>query len=479
MMTRFTVVALVFGLQAFASRLDAGDEALRQQAAQGLRKASEFFRSQVATEGGYLWRYSEDLARREGEGKASATEAWVQPPGTPSVGLAYLQAYLATKDHDYLEAARATAGALIRGQLRSGGWDYRIEFDPAKRGKVAYRVEPGSEKGRNVTTLDDNNTQAALRLLMRVDMALARKDKELHDATVYGLQCLLKAQYPNGAWPQRYDAFPDAAKFPIAKARYPESWSITYPAQDYRGYYTLNDNSIADVVDVLFEASRLYGEPAYRQAAQRAGDFLILAQLPEPQPAWAQQYDTAMQPAWARKFEPPAVTGGESRGAVQTLLRIYQETGDRKYLEPIPRALAYLRRSVLPDGRLARFYELQTNRPLYFTKDYKLTYSDADVPTHYGFKVGNWVETQARAYERISKLDAGELRKKTEKPRGKASAALVAQVKEVLAALDEGGRWVDSGRLRSHGPDDPTRRVIQTQTFIRNVGVLSGFLASR
>jgi hypothetical protein len=55
-------------------------------------------------------------------------------------------------------------------------------------------------------------------------------------------------------------------------------------------------------------------------------------------------------------------------------------------LEPVPRAIAYLKRSRLPDGRLARFYELRTNRPLYFTKDYKLTFSDADVPTHYAFK---------------------------------------------------------------------------------------------
>ncbi len=93
-----------------------------------------------------------------------------------------------------------------------------------------------------------------------------------------------------------------------------------------------------------------------------------------------------MQPAWARKFEPPSVTGGESQGVMRILLRLYAETGDKKYLEPIPRALDYLRRSRLSDGRLARFYELKTNKPLYFTKQYELTYSDADMPTHYGFQ---------------------------------------------------------------------------------------------
>ena len=61
-------------------------------------------------------------------------------------------------------------------------------------------------------------------------------------------------------------------------------------------------------------------------------------------------------------------------------MKIYRVTGDKKYLEPIPRALAYLKKSRLPDGRLARYYELKTNRPLYMTRDgdeYSLTYDDS------------------------------------------------------------------------------------------------------
>ena len=85
------------------------------------------------------------------------------------------------------------------------------------------------------------------------------------------------------------------------------------------------------------------------------------------------------------------------------MLRLYRETGQRKYLEPIPRALEYFRRSRLPDGRLARFYELRTNRPLYFTKDYQLTYDDSDVPTHYSFKVSDGTEGIAQEYERLRK----------------------------------------------------------------------------
>src|SRR5690606_12204990 len=106
---------------------------------------------------------------------------------------------------------------------------------------------------------------------------------------------------------------------------------------------------------VMFQAAKTYNNPAWREAAERAGGFILLAQMPEPQPAWAQQYDAQMHPAWARKFEPPSVTGGESQGVLRILLKLYSETGDKKYLEPFPRALDYLRRSRLSDGRLARF----------------------------------------------------------------------------------------------------------------------------
>ena len=107
-----------------------------------MRRAVGFFREHVAREGGYVFRYSEDLARREGEERGGATTAWVQPPGTPAVGMAFLTAHEATGDPYYLDAARETALALVRGQLRSGGWDNRIEFDPEERARYSYRVDP-------------------------------------------------------------------------------------------------------------------------------------------------------------------------------------------------------------------------------------------------------------------------------------------------------------------------------------------------
>jgi PelA/Pel-15E family pectate lyase len=305
-----------------------------------------------------LWRYSTDLARREGEGRASETTVWVQPPGTPSVADALLTAYERTHEEYLLDAARAGANALIQGQLQSGGWTYRIEFSPEARRRYAYRLDGGDSKARDISVLDDNTTQAALHFLMRLDQVLEFKDAAVHEAARYALERLLAAQYPNGAWPQRFTEPPDAEKFPVRQASYPDTWSWTHPGKDYRSYYTFNDNTIADTIATMLAAADIYGEDRFHDSARKGGRFILLAQMPEPQPAWAQQYNAEMHPAWARRFEPPSLTGGESQGVLRTLLNLYEKTGDREFLKPIPRAMEYLADSRLPNGQLARFYEL-------------------------------------------------------------------------------------------------------------------------
>jgi hypothetical protein len=209
------------------------DEVCAEQTASALRRGVTFFRTHVAARGGYLWRYAADFSEREGELPASATTVWVQPLGTPTVGMAYLGAYELTGDSYYLESARETAAALLRGQLASGGWDYRIEMASADRKGYAYRLDldtlPASSgkppTRRNVTTLDDNTTQAALTFLVRVDRAFDFEDAVLHEAVEFALHSLLSAQYPNGAWPQRFTASPDPEKFLVERASYPETWS--------------------------------------------------------------------------------------------------------------------------------------------------------------------------------------------------------------------------------------------------------------
>ena len=152
---------------------------LRTEATNAMRRGAQFFHERVAVNGTYLWNYSEDLARREGEGKASATLGWVQPPGTPAVGMAFVRAHEVTGDSYYLDAARETALGLVAGQLRSGGWTYSIEFEPAERKKAAYR-DGGGRTGRNTTTLDDDTTRSAVRFLLGLDTALKFEHAAIH-----------------------------------------------------------------------------------------------------------------------------------------------------------------------------------------------------------------------------------------------------------------------------------------------------------
>src|SRR5690606_7591000 len=98
------------------------------------------------------------------------------------------------------------------------------------------------------------------------------------------------------------------------------------------------------------------------------------------------------------KFEPPAITAWESQDVIETLIKIARHTGDKKYLAPIPAALEYFtKRCLLPDGQVARYYELRSNKPLYMDAAYQLTYDDSATPSHYGWKQPAHFEELARA----------------------------------------------------------------------------------
>ncbi len=477
----FTVTA---SLQVCPAAPPDGD--LRGQALDAMKRATRFFTEHVATHGGYLWSYSLDFKQRAGEGKATPSQIWVQPPGTPSVGQVFLRAYHATNEPVFLQAAVEAGHALAWGQLASGGWYYRIDFNPKQAKKVYHRrdVEAGDtnrRKRRNTTTFDDNTTQSALRFLMLLDRTLGGRDAKIRSAVDYGLRTMLASQYPNGAWPQRTDGPYDPAAHPVIKARYPETWSRTFPKPNYMSYYTWNDGAIRDCVRVMALAWRLYRKPQYKASAVAGGDFAVLSQMPEPQPVWAQQYNRHMEPAWARKFEPPSVTAGESNAALHVLREAFQLTGKDKYLEPMPAAFAWYKRSKLPDGTWARFYELKTNKPLFFVKDtYELTYDDGNLPTHYGFKSKGMVPADIEAWHaRVVTMSEAEREKMVAEANAPAvPAELLAgkkpsagSVRKIIQSLDEQGRWVTRG-----GDHWVSGDRITTGKFVANMRILSNYL---
>ncbi|MCW0217405.1 MAG: hypothetical protein OJI67_03685 [Prosthecobacter sp.] len=430
-----------------------------------MKKAVTFYTEKLAVHGGYASSWTKDLSMAFVEGKKGREFVSTQPHGTTTVGLALVRAYEATGDQQFLTAARSAAGSLIETQLASGGWLAEYDFSGTyekkyhlRRHVLAGDTEPGKRDSRS--TLDDNKTQSALLFLLELaNLPESKDDKPLHDCLNFGMDSLLGAQYPNGAWPQQFDKPADPTT-PVIKAHYPADWPRTFPKENYVSFYTLNDNNMAKIVEMLLRAYDLTKDKRFMDSAKKAGDFFILAQMPEPQPGWAQQYNHEMEPVWARKFEPPCVSGGESLSTMETLYQLYVVTGDEKFLKPLPAAFAWYERSILPDGQYARFYELHTNKPLYFVKDtYELVYDDSNLPTHYGFKLDFVKRDLDRLKEQMAKPREESLAKRqgpdSEKSWTSRAKGTAEKVNVALSSQQPEGYWlkgdeIDAGEFVRH-----------------------------
>jgi PelA/Pel-15E family pectate lyase len=364
--------------------------------------------------------------------------------------------------------------------LRSGGWYYSVEFEPEKRLRYAYVDGPVRKKQRMKSTLDDDVTQSVLRFLMRTDQLLEFENEAIHTTVTRCLQSLLKVQYRNGAWYQWWDdpnSPRDGNDFSVIPASYPDSWPRVWP-NTWTGRYFLNDNVMADMIDTMLLAHDIYDDERCLNSAIRAGDFLLLAQMPAPQPAWAQQYDPAMHPVWDRKFEPPAISGGESQGVMKTLLKLYRRTGRRDFLEAVPPALAYLRQSTLPNGKLARFYELQTNRPLYFKvtgRRYDLTYDGKQSPKHYAFEVDSQLDRIEAEYKQLASASPTRQPSQATSTRSRPSQRQSDRIRSIIESMDQRGAWIEDGKLDGHEVR-PESGIIHSRTFVKNMRAMIDYL---
>ncbi len=444
-MVRVGVIAALSALFAFfaLAGVEAGTD-LQGEAADAIEAAVKFSRTHIACRGGYLWKYSEDMEQWFGEARATPSQVWVQPPGTPSVGLVYLRAYEITGDERYLEAATAAADALIWGQLVPGGWEYRIDF--LGESTWQYRHEGDDSSGRNRCTFDDDTSQSATRLLMAVDDMLNRDPYS--QAASYALEFMLESQFPNGAWPQWY---------PLS-GNYPE---------EYTDYYTFNDGATNDCIDVMMEAYVRYGDERYLGSAKRGGDFIILSQMDPPQAGWAQQYYWNMTPAWGRDFEPPAVCSKVTGRNIRTLLDLYLFTGNETYLEPIPAAISWFSESKIGKDLWARFYELGTNLPIYCDVERKITYDLSEVELEYSW-TGSYGSNPTAMYDEViskgrEQYLADRNRELGETERSQKAEALEPRIREILDALDDRARWIEDG-------------WIYTKTFNQNLDYLLSYL---
>ena len=461
-----------------------------------LSRAVSFYHGKAAIHGGYVHRYSADFSLREAEGIPGPDTVWIQPPGTPAVGEAMLEAYEATGDKACLQAAKDAAVALAKTQRSSGGWDYSGEptSDPVtelRTGEAGWIVWKQRKHKDAWATLDDDVTQSATRLLLRVNAALNNSDLVILTATQRAVKALMAIQYPNGAWSASFDSMPSAPAstelYPLKAASYPADWPRKWP-KDFTGCYVLNDNLHATAMRSLLLAWKLTGSEAAKTAALKAGDFLLAAQMPDPQPAWAQQYDAQMQPCWSRQFEPSSICGRESQAVMWALIRLAEATGETKYLAPIPKACAYLDKSLLPNGKIARFYELQTNKPLYFErgpggKGFELSYESKRASSNYGWE---WPSETAAIMAAHDALKAGQkpVYPKAELERWNTPPS-DADVDTILSTLNADGAWLetegDRGIMRNAEgkKTSPTGGVLHSDTFVQNIKALAAWLKTK
>lgn len=301
-------------------------------------------------------------------------------------------------------AARDAANALIKGQNELGGWEHKIFFDRPKSKKVSF---------------DDNQTQSAISFLMALDQEI--DDPVLTESVDKALNMMIKSQLENGGWPHQYP------------------WQ-----GNYHDYATFNDQGINDCIRVMIEADTYYKRDDIAKSLQKAGRFLMISQLPPPQPGWAQQYNEYLQPAWARTFEPPSVCPAASVHNINSLIDLYLHTGNTKYLEPIPDAFRWLKASRLPNGKWGRFLEIGTNQPLYYDRGRirvdALHQLSLERRTGYGYETDIFEALTAAELRYRQVMSDSSVEPNNEHTEN--IGDLAKEVTEIISHQDKLGRWI-------------------------------------
>ena len=362
---RFVAGLLAAVLQPLAARSQENGDKLREQATATMRKAAEYYRDKVALHGGYVYYYSPDLKLRHGEGAATRDANLGAAAGHADRRPCISGRLPATGDKFYLDAAREAGEALMLrpAQIRRLAELHRLRSERP-------RQSLSQRQRRRTEQLHARRQHLAVRHSLHgpARRALEFKDPKVHESATSRPRSTAQGAIQQRCLPANLDR--PVPTVEMKKASYPDyDYRTEGKVKDYWNMYTLNDGLAGTVSETLLTAEAVYKDSRYRDGARKARR-LFDSGANARSAAGAGRSNTAATciPIWARRFEPAAITGGESQDVIETLMKIYRTTGDKKYLEPIPRALAYLKKSLLPDGRLARYYEMQTNRPLYMTR---------------------------------------------------------------------------------------------------------------
>ena len=336
---------------------------------------------------------------------AAMVEGFLAEPFTPGVGMIKRWSRSVLDHHSAWfssDEARAIADSVIQYQSYQGGWPKSTDL---ARPPLTPQDIPPAGRGR-ANSLDNDGTTLPMEFLARVSDATG--EYAYRAAFTRGLDYLFSAQYPNGGWPQ--------------------FWPLR--GDEYYSRITYNDEAMIRVMRLLRDVAG--GQPPYafvdadrrKQAAasvQRGIDCILKTQIKQDGvlTAWCAQHDEkTLEPAWARKYEPPSLSGGETVGIVRFLMEIENPSpeirdaieGGVRWLQKVAIKGMRLDKVRNPDGRIetkivpdpkapllwARFYELETNRPLYLDRDsvYRYDFNEIGYERRSGYNYhGFWAVT--------------------------------------------------------------------------------------
>lgn len=270
------------------------------------------------------------------------------------------------------EDARKMADNLLTWQTPTGGWTKNTAMTRHRRAP-GQRYSPWDEWGY-VATIDNKATTSQIEFLARVATGTGKESYGM--GAERGLRYLLAAQMPSGGWPQ------------------------VFPLQGvYHDQITFNDDAM---VRVLIQLRNIKNRKAPWQfisgdlrrdldaAVQRGIQCILNSQVRVggKLTAWcAQHHPISLAPVGARSYELASLSGGETVGIVKFLMSLGNPTSEIR--TAVEAAIAWLRRSAVDAAALGqkgtrglqwtRFYEIETNRPLFSDPDGAKRYSFNEV----------------------------------------------------------------------------------------------------
>jgi PelA/Pel-15E family pectate lyase len=321
---------------------------------------------------------------------------------------------------------KSLADNIVSWQNPEGGWWKQYDpkmprpasLAPAGPGGGPAPANDQEDAWRTSSTFDNGATYTEMRLLARAYGAT--KDDKYKQSFERGLNFVFDSQYPNGGWPQR---------FPLQN--------------NYGRRITFNDKLMSSVMMLLKEISEGKNEFAFvapderkraKEAFDRGVECVLKMQIKNPAgelTGWCQQHDeTTLAPASARAYELPSIASFETADLVLVLMQI--EKPDDRVKQAVTSAVTWLQRSAIHgkryelirdkglkygvDRRLsddpnapplwARFYEIETNKPMFADRDGVKRYNLSEVGEERRAKYawyGTWSEKVLSEYPKWAK----------------------------------------------------------------------------